>query len=192
MLDSVQRIATCGMPPTASAGVTVPDAPEFEEFYQANYGRLVALVAAMTGDRGEAEDVAQEAFSRALSRWNRLGGYDLPEAWLRKVALRIAVDSSRRVRRTVLVAARVAAQRPRPAPLPEDGLGFTGLGRALRRLPASHRQVLVLHYIADLPVDQIARECGIPPGTVKARLAAGRRRLERELSDDPEVVRDAR
>ena len=50
------------------------------------------------------------------------------------------------------------------------------------------RQVVVLHYLADLPVDAIARECGLPPGTVKTRLAAGRRHLEERLSRHEEAV----
>ncbi|HEV2372477.1 MAG TPA: sigma-70 family RNA polymerase sigma factor [Streptosporangiaceae bacterium] len=163
----------------------------FEEFYQANYGRMVALVTAVTGDRVEAEDVVQDAFARALTRWNRLGGYDLPEAWVRRVSLRLAIDSGRRLRRVVRVTARLAAQRPAPPPPPEDSLGFTDLGRALRELPLRHREVLVLYYLADLSVGQIAAERGLPPGTVKTRLAAARRRLERELAERSEAVRDA-
>ena len=166
------------------------DTRGFQEFYQANYGRLVAVVAGLTGDRAEAEDIAQEAFSRALVRWSRLSAYDVPEAWLRKVALRIATDSGRRVRRAVLMTARLSAQRPAPAATPEDALGFEDLARALRQLPLAQRQVLVLRYIADLPADQIARECALPLGTVKARLAAGRKRLERELSEHAGAVRD--
>jgi predicted RNA polymerase sigma factor len=54
------------------------------------------MVAAVLADRDQAEDVAQEAFARALMRWPRIGGYELPEAWVRRVALRIAVDSGRR------------------------------------------------------------------------------------------------
>ncbi len=92
---------------------------QFEEFYRASYGRTFALVAAITGSRHEAEDVAQEAYARALARWSRLRGYDLPEAWVRKVALRLAIDSGRRRRRNLAAAARLAAQRrpagPRPA-----------------------------------------------------------------------------
>jgi RNA polymerase sigma-70 factor (ECF subfamily) len=158
------------------------DDPSFQDFYQANYSRLVAVVTAMVGDRAEAEDIAQEAFARALARWSRLSAYDLPEAWLRRVALRIGTDSGRRVRRSVLVAARLSAQRQAPAAMPGDTIEFGEVAQALRQVPMAQRQVLVLHYIADLPVDQIARECDLPSGTVKARLAAGRRRLERELS----------
>jgi hypothetical protein len=71
---------------------------DFAEFYEASYGRMVALVAAIVGDRSQAEDIAQEAFSRALTRWQRVARYDLPEAWVRKVALRLTIDATRRTR----------------------------------------------------------------------------------------------
>jgi RNA polymerase sigma-70 factor (ECF subfamily) len=54
------------------------------------------------------------------------------------------------------------------------------------------REVLALRYLADLPVEAIARECRLPLGTVKTRLAAGRRHLEAELTQRPEAVPDAR
>lgn len=160
----------------------------FEEFYQASYGRTVALVAAITGSRHEAEDVAQEAYARALARWGRLRGYDLPEAWVRKVALRIAIDSGRKRRRSLATGVRLAAQRCPAGPEPADDLKYTPLGAALLSLPLHERQVIVLHYVADLPVHVIARESGLSVGTVKTRLAAGRRHLEQSLTKRSEGV----
>jgi RNA polymerase sigma-70 factor (ECF subfamily) len=84
---------------------------DFQEFYLAGYGRTVAMAAALTGSRQEAEDIAQEAYARALARWPRLRGYDLPEAWVRRVALRLAIDSGRRARRGLLATARIPACR---------------------------------------------------------------------------------
>ena len=159
---------------------------DFGEFYQASYGRTVAMVAGILGSRPEAEDVAQEAYARALARWSRLRGYDLPEAWVRTVALRIAIDSGRRLRRGLAATARLAAQRPAARAEPGDDLRFSPLGRALQELPMRERQVVVLHYLADLPVDAIAQEVGLPPGTVKTRLAAARRHLEQRLSQQEE------
>lgn len=161
---------------------------DFEDFYQGSYGRTVAMVAAVTGSLAEAEDVAQEAYSRALARWSRLQGFDVPEAWVRKVALRLAIDSGRRVRRNLAVAVRLAAQRRPPAPEPGDELKFSPLGAALASLPLHERQVVVLYYIADLPVEAIAAECGLPAGTVKTRLGVARRHLEQHLASRPEAV----
>jgi RNA polymerase sigma-70 factor (ECF subfamily) len=72
-----------------------------------------------------------------------------------------------------------------------DPLASTALGVALMRVPLRQREMLVMHYLADLPVEAIAHDCGVPVGTVKTRLAAGRQRLERELMEHPEEVNDA-
>ena len=161
---------------------------DFREFYRASYGRTLATVAALVGSRPEAEDIAQEAYARALARWSRLRGFDLPDAWVRKVAVRLAVDASRRRRTRLAATLRLAAVRQAQAPQPDDDLRYTPLGAALLDLPISERQVVVLHYLADLTIDAIAQECGLPAGTVKTRLAAGRRHLAERLAQHPEAV----
>jgi RNA polymerase sigma-70 factor, ECF subfamily len=163
-------------------------ADEFREFYQASYGRTVAMVAAIVGTRQEAEDIVQEAYARALARWSRLRGYDLPEAWVRRVALRIAIDAGRRQRSRLAAVTQLARMHQPDRGGPEDDLKYTPLGAALLDLPMHEREVLVLHYLADLPVDTIARERGLPPGTVKTRLAVARRHLEERLTQHPEAV----
>ena len=168
---------------------------DFAEFYEASYRRVVALVAAIVGDRHQAEDIAQEAFSRALTRWQRVARYDLPEAWVRRVALRLTVDATRRMRRARIMSVLLAAgQRGASGRRydPHDPLEVTALSLALMRLPLAQRQVLVLYYLADLPVDDIARDCGISVGTVRTRLAAARQRLYRELQESDEEVPHAR
>ena len=164
---------------------------DFEDFYAANYGKITALVAAVIGDRHEADDIAQEAFARALARWPRVGGYELPEAWVRQVAMRLAIDSARRLRRTLRALPLLRAAGPAQEPEPGDSLAFTTLGRVLSRIPLREREVLVLYYVADLPVEQIAHDRGIPAATVKSRLAACRRRLELGLARDQAVQEGA-
>jgi RNA polymerase sigma-70 factor, ECF subfamily len=178
------------MPRLLGQGKDAAAEDSFQEFYLANYWGIAGLVTAVLGSRAEAEDVTQEAFSRALVRWPRIASYDLPDAWVRRVALRLAIDSARRVRRAARLAARVAADPARPPGDPLDPLPSTRLTSALLRVPLPQREVLVLHYLADLPVEAIARDRGLSPGTVKTRLAAGRRRLELELAK-PEESADA-
>ncbi len=170
---------------------------DFAEFYAASYGRVVALVAAIVGERQQAEDIAQEAFARALTRWPRIASYELPEAWVRRVALRLTIDARRRMRRAASMSVRLAAAQrgsgdPRDPHDPHDPLAATALSVALLRLPLPLRHVLVLYYLADLPVEDIARDCGISVGTVRNRLAAARDRLERELKESDQEVPDAR
>jgi len=59
----------------------------FDEFYAGAVGRLVGQLYPVTGDLNEAEEVVQEAFTRAVARWQRLRDYDRPEAWVRRVAM---------------------------------------------------------------------------------------------------------
>ena len=160
---------------------------DFDELYLANYGRLVAQLYAVTGSLAEAEDAVQEAFARASVRWGRIGGYDSPEGWVRRVALNLAFTGLRRARRLLEVLSRAPA--PPVPPLPADSLGLV---EALKALPLGFRQVLVLHYLADLPVERVAGELGIAVGTAKSRLARAREALARQLVDGGEEVASGR
>jgi RNA polymerase sigma-70 factor, ECF subfamily len=161
---------------------------DFEAFYQASYPRLVGQLWAVTGSREEAEDVVQEAMARASTRWARLRSYDIPEAWVRRVALRLAISGLRRTRRQVATPARL---RPSSSELahPSDRLAIEA---GLQRLPLHHRQVLVLHYGADLSVEEIGQQLGLPAGTVKSRLARARGALGAYLEEGQEERGHAR
>jgi RNA polymerase sigma-70 factor (ECF subfamily) len=160
---------------------------DFSAFYRAGYGRLVGQLLAITGNLQDAEDAVQEAFARASLRWTRLRDFDLPEAWVRRVAINLAASGVRRARRQLAVLARVVPPAPLPARSPEQ----LALAAALGRLPLRYRQVLVLHYGADLSVEETARQLGVPTGTVKSRLARGRVALQRQLTDHGEEAAHA-
>ena len=151
-----------------------------QELYVASYRRLVGQLAAFTGDVGEAEDLVQEAFARAVGHWERLRRYDNPEAWLRTVALNLARSKWRRGKRAAAAMVRLrAVHEEAPAPSPDH----VALVDALRELPAGQREALVLYHVADLSIDDVARELGVPPGTVKARLSRGRAAMAARLAD---------
>jgi len=160
---------------------------DFDEFYAGNYGRFVVQLYAVTGSLPDAEDAVQEAFARASVHWGRIRAYEMPEAWVRRVALNVAFTGLRRARRVKEVLTR--AQPPPPAaPLPVASLELV---EALGRLPLHFRQVLVLYYLADLPVERVAGELGIAVGTAKSRLARAREALARQLVDGEEEVGSA-
>ena len=152
------------------------DDVEFDRFYAGTAARLVGQLHAMTGDRAEAQDCVQEAFVRAWARRRRLDPDQNPEAWVRTTAYRISVSRWRRATSGVR-----AHRRHGPAPdLPgadEPSRERDAVVAALRRINPQQRQVIVLHYLCDLPVDQIASETGIPVSTVKTRLFRGRQAL---------------
>ena len=149
----------------------------FEELFAASYGRLVGVLFAFLHDRAQAEDVVQDAFASALLRWRVLRGYHDPEAWVRMVAFRRAVDHHRRGLRQRRALLRLGP----PSPPPPVDAEHLDLVRALRRLPVAQREVLVLHYVAGLAVDRVAAELRLPVGTVKSRLARGRAALAQQL-----------
>src|SRR4030095_12104280 len=112
----------------AGSGATrVPSDDGFDAFYAACYGRLVGQLFAVTGDLHEAEDVVQEALVRAAARWSRLRDYDLPEAWVRRVAVNLAASGLRRARRRLVLLSRLGP--PPPAPPPSVGHLAPGAGR---------------------------------------------------------------
>jgi RNA polymerase sigma-70 factor, ECF subfamily len=122
--------------------------------------------------------------TRASTRWPQVRDFNVPEQWVRRVAMNLAVDGLRRARRRL-----AAMARPGPGPVtPPISVERVALADALQTLPRSYRQVIVLHHLLELPVEQVARELGIPAGTVKGRLARGRRTLAARLDPAAEEV----
>lgn len=156
------------------------DSAEFDAFYAATSHRLVGQVFAMTGNLCEAEDALQEAYIQAWRHWSKIREYQSPEGWVRSVAFKLCVNAWWKTRNRIAAHRRASAAREDAPPLGPDLLVVV---QALRKLPDKHRRALVLHYIADLSVEQIAAETGAAPGTVKSWLARGRRALAPWVSE---------
>ncbi len=155
----------------------------FEEFYAGTAGRLLGQLFLVTGDLHAAEEIVQEAFTRASVRWTRLRDYDVPEAWVRRVAMNLAADRARGLRRQAAAILRLG---PPPA-VPSVSVETLALVQALRSLPVRQRQAIVLHYLVDLPVQEVAHIPAVRGGTVKSLLAGGRRSLAAKLGEPEEV-----
>ncbi|GAA4113545.1 SigE family RNA polymerase sigma factor [Nocardioides fonticola] len=166
------------------------DDHEFDAFYTGSYSRLVGQLHALIGDRTEAEECVQEAFARAWTHRRSLTRDGQPEAWVRTTAYRHAVSRWRRVAR-----GRRPADRALAPPDAARGPDATRLDvvAALARISPDQRRAIVLHHLADLSVEEVAREVGAPVGTVKARLSRGRTALAALLaaSDSSEGITHA-
>jgi RNA polymerase sigma-70 factor, ECF subfamily len=172
-VDSGRRAANATRRPAPSR-----DHTGFGELYQARHGDVVAMAYALTGDFNEAQDIAQEAFCRAWQRWSALTEHEEPIAWVKRVAVNLAISRGRRV-----TLARRFGLRQRAAVAPPISVDHVALVTELRRLPATITRAMVLYYIADFPLEEIADALGTRVGTVKSWLHRGRQQMVRRLGD---------
>lgn len=155
--------------------------PEFEDLFVEEYPHLVRTVFLVVQDQGRAEEVTQDAFVQLLRHWSTVRDYDRPGAWVRRVALRLAVKTARRERRQAALLARLRPERVEELPVfpvaPETM-------SAVRSLPVKERAVVVLHYFEDRPVDEIAELLECTPSAVKMRLSRARHHLADLLCEE--------
>lgn len=158
------------------------DDAAFAEFYRAVYPGLVAEMYAYTGSKAEAQELVQEAFTRAWPRWRRISGYDQPRAWVARVAYRLAVSRWRKARSLI---ASMTRHGPTPVASPDAPPGevSVALVAGLAQLPEAQRRALIMHHMGGWSVAEIADVEGVAEGTVKSRLARGRQRLAVLLDD---------
>ena len=165
--DSVGRLATVRT-----------QEEEFTAFYTGHYPELAGYCWSLTRDRELAHDLTQEAFARMVSRWRRI---DDPKAYLYRVATNLVRKAwrDRADDRTTIdaVAANVREAGHHPGPDP----ALITLRTAVQGLPRRLRDVVLLHYFADLSVESVASAVGRPAGTVKRQLSEARVLLANEL-----------
>jgi RNA polymerase sigma factor (sigma-70 family) len=145
---------------------------EFDKQFDDLYRRAYAVAYKVLGDRGDAEDIAQESLARANLRWAHVRDFAGP--WVARVSGNLAVDRSRRRARTL-------PTEPSKADTPVDER--LDLQRALRGLSRRQREVVVLRYLADMSEADVARALRCSVGTVKTHASRGLAALRAELGD---------
>lgn len=170
--DERVRIVAAGRTPTE----------RFTAFAVASTPALSRIAYLLCGDEHRAADLVQLALERTYLAWGRVGAGD-PFAYARRVVATARIDGWRRTRRDVL--SDPADLRPQPVP---DGtrtvVDRDELVRALRKLPAAQRRVVVLRYLLDRSEIQTADELGISVGAVKSSGSRGLARLRELLRTD--------
>jgi RNA polymerase sigma-70 factor (ECF subfamily) len=160
----------------------------FDDFFIFDYPRLVSALTLVTGDRDVARDAVDEACARAWEHLQRGKQIDSVAGWVRVVALNVARGRFRR-RATERRAREDLARIAQSEHSPDAGVAVD-VARALATLPRRQREVVVMHYFLDLPVDNIAAQLGISSGTVKTSLHRARAALATLLRDTNEEVLD--
>ncbi len=142
-----------------------------ERLYREQGDRIWRALLAYAGDPEIASDAAAEAFAQLIRRGDEVRD---PQRWVWRAAFRIAAGD---------------LKRRHPVPLMSEGayeleLPSIELANALRELPARQRSAVVLHYVADLPVREVASILGVTTGSIKVHLSRGRERLRELLGED--------
>jgi RNA polymerase sigma-70 factor, ECF subfamily len=157
----------------AAAGL-LEEVNDFDALFAAHYARLVRALTLVAGDQELAADAVQEAFVRAHLKWRKIGRYEDPIGWVRRVAINQIRDAHRRHERKNRALRRMAARESAVAePVEPDEFG-----RLLAALPTQQRAATALFYVDGLSIAEIAAALDIAEGSVKSHLHDARRRLK--------------
>ena len=166
--------------------VSLSKRSRYEEFVAANSDGLVKLAYAICGDRGRAEDAAQEALIRVYQRWSRLTD---PLAYARRTAINATRADWRRSMRTDRVHREAARLLSTDADDPQERFVTNrALMDALDELPHGQRTVIVLRYGSQLSEAETAATLEITTGTVKSQTARALARMREVLTPPKPAV----
>jgi len=155
---------------------------DFNRLYRDSRPRILRTLMAMVGDVGAAEDCVQDTFVKAYKAWPRWKPDAPAEAWLHRIAIRVAISHRRRerLRETGALILRLGRSGNQD---PQDGVAAQDLLDALRRLPPDQAAAVVLRHHHGYTNREIAAALGIPESTVSARLVAAKRKLRDDLGE---------
>jgi RNA polymerase sigma-70 factor (ECF subfamily) len=171
------------------------DQTGFETLMRQHAPKVIGLATRLIGDRGEAEDLAQEAFLRLHRALPEFRGESTIGTWLYRTTTRLAIDHLRREQlKRKLFFFRKNDDDPDPMETASDPRSHPGrdlhtrqamirLRQAMRKLSARQRAVFVLRHHEGLPLQEIGALLGLETGTVKAHLHRAVTTLRRELAD---------
>jgi len=173
------------------------DPTTFARAYDEHAAGVYGAALRVLGNPAAAQDVAQDVFLRL---WRRPAAFDPRRgdlgAYLRLMARSRALDLWRtaqaggRAADRLKIAAGCEAPRPedQPAPVLERDERRRAVRDALRTLPDSQREAVVLAYWGGLTAGEIATRSGVPVGTAKSRVRLGLQRMRAALDETPDVV----
>lgn len=159
------------------------DLTDFGEFVDAELPGLLRYGHALTGNPHDAADLVQTVLEKIGSRWSHVSDKtDDPLAYIRRSMANAHISRWRRTKKEQLV-----------ADIPEQGRAYSHrdpfehepLWQALRELPPRQRTVMVLRYYEGLSEQEIARNLGISPGTVKSQASKAISSLRKKLEVKP-------
>ena len=159
----------------------------FDDWVAARGPALLRLAYVLTGNAADADDVVQDALSRALPRWDRISRVEDVDAYVRRMVINAHTSWWRKFRRRE---SPVADVRPDEVVSgPGDAMAVDERARlwaACRALPVDQRTAVVLRYYEQLEYDEIAALTGVREGTVRSRVSRGIAVLRDEIGERDE------
>lgn len=167
------------MSPSRSASSEAGNAASesFDTFYLREFRAMVALAYSVSGSASTAEDVAQEAMTRAYRSWAKISQYDKPGTWLRRVTVNLAISNRRRA--VSETKARLSLGPPHTFTDPPTV--HDEIWDAVKKLPARQRIAVALHYLEDRSIAEVADILGCAEATARVHLHRGRQTLHKML-----------
>ncbi|MDY7101445.1 MAG: sigma-70 family RNA polymerase sigma factor [Actinomycetota bacterium] len=156
---------------------------DFEVFFRREQRGLVALAFALTGSRGAAEDIAQEALVAASRRWGHVSQLDSPIGWTRRVVANRSTSLIRRRASEARAKARLALRGGPTEPAPSMASENEHLWALVRRLPKRQAQVIALRAVHGLSLREVADTIGISKATAQTHLERARATLAHQLEE---------
>ncbi len=169
--------------------------PDFEQLVDEHQSMVFSLALRMTGDRGLAEEIAQDVFLEMDRNLGKLKGPEHALFWLRRVAISRSADALRR-KRVRGIDLWVEIDEAHGATGPQIVETATPLGARLEQLlttlPEAHRAALILRYGEDMLPEEIARALDTPVATIKSHLQRGLKLLRAKATSNlREYIRGA-
>ena len=165
------------------SGATAPAVPlreTFPAFYRREFPKMVAIAAAVSGNRAIAEDLAQEGMLRAHRHWDQISGYERPGAWVRRTTINLSLSATKRATAELRRLLRIAE----PAALPEADAADDHVWAAVDGLPGNQRAAIALHYLEDRSISEIATILEVSESTARVHLHRGRQSLASALENE--------
>ncbi len=157
------------------------DRSALDQLFRLYQGRLFERVRLVTGDPDLSADVLQEVFILLQRKLSHLKDPRFFGAWANRIAVREAVRQVRKARKRDAVQIDLSTIPDGRATDPLDTIAAAQMAEYVTLLPAASRVVLILHYLDELPISEVADVLRIPVGTVKSRLGFGLKRLREIL-----------
>jgi DNA-directed RNA polymerase specialized sigma24 family protein len=179
--EGAQLAAAVSAAPVWSRPLVTDASLAFTDFFRREFAPVLRTVELIVRDHGRAEELTQDAFVQLMRHWPKVSRYERPDAWVRRVAIHLALRALRRDRLWQIVRGHLVPPTPaRPSRF--------DVGAAILQLPGSQRAAIVLHYYEDRPTAEVAAILGCSQSTARVHLHHARKRLAVLLKEDDRVA----